>query len=136
MQFSESSETSEISESMLGCETEFLDAGFECSWLHVEKRRSAIRPANSPVALLDGLSNDRNLGLVERSGHRVYGNRSQRGATELDVQLRPLGKDHRALDHVSQLADIARPVVVLKRAHRVFRDLLDPFAHRIAELPH
>jgi hypothetical protein len=50
---------------MLRCETEFLDAGFECSWLHVEKRRGAIRPANSPVALLDGLSNDRNLGLVE-----------------------------------------------------------------------
>jgi hypothetical protein len=34
-------------------------------WLHVEKRRGAIRPANSPVALLDGLSNDRNLGLIE-----------------------------------------------------------------------
>src|SRR5258707_15152205 len=98
MQFSESSETSETSESMLRCETEFLDAGFECSWLHVEKRRGAIRPANSPVALLDGLSNDRNLGLVERSGHRVYGNRSQRRTAELNMQLRPVRKDHRALD--------------------------------------
>src|SRR4030088_3409039 len=121
MQCSENLETSEISESMLRCETEFFDARFECSWLHVEKRRGAIRPANSPVALLDGLSDDRNLGLVERSGHRVYGNRSQRGAAELNVQLRPLGKDHCSLDHVSQLANIARPVIVLERAHRLFR---------------
>ena len=65
MQFSENSETSEISESMLRFETEFLDAGFECRGLHIEKRRGPIRPANAPVAPLYGLANDRNLGLVE-----------------------------------------------------------------------
>jgi hypothetical protein len=65
MQFSENLETSETSESMLRCETEFLDAGFERGRLHVEKRRGPVCPPDSPVALLDGLSNDRKLGLIE-----------------------------------------------------------------------
>jgi hypothetical protein len=55
---------------MLRIETEFLDAGFECRGLHIEKRRGPIRPANAPVAPLYGLPNDRNLGLVARAGQR------------------------------------------------------------------
>jgi hypothetical protein len=75
MQSSENSETSETSELMLRSETELLDAEFERLRLHVEKRRGSIWSSNPPVALLYGLSNDRNLGLVERAGGRLYGNR-------------------------------------------------------------
>jgi hypothetical protein len=45
-------------------------------------------------------------------------------------------EDHRAFDHISKLADIAGPVVFLKRGHRLIRDLVDPLTHRIAEFLH
>ena len=66
---------------MLRRKPELLDAGFECRRLHIEKRRGPIRPANAPIALFDGLSNNRKLGLIERAGHRLYGDRSQRRVT-------------------------------------------------------
>ena len=68
---------------------ELLDAGFERRGLHIEKSRGSVRPANPPIALLDGLPDDRQLGLVERAGRRLYGNRSQRRVAELEYSLGP-----------------------------------------------
>jgi hypothetical protein len=44
---------------------QLLDAGFECGWLDVEKRRSSVRSSNTPIALFNGLQDNYPLGFVE-----------------------------------------------------------------------
>jgi hypothetical protein len=45
-----------------------------------------------------------------------------------DRQARRRGDDHRALHHVAELADVARPRVALQRGEVVLVDRIDPLA--------
>jgi hypothetical protein len=58
-------EPPKIRRSPLGCEPELLDAGFECRWLNVKKRGSPIGSTYTPIALFDGLQNNRARGFIE-----------------------------------------------------------------------
>src|SRR5262249_51519995 len=44
-------------------------------------------------------------------------------------------QDHRALDHVLELADVPRPGIVLEQSERLFRDLGNASRSAAAELP-
>ncbi len=75
-------------------------------------RRSISRSVtDSPIG---SRSSDRQPGVAER-------------------QRRAAREDHRALDHVLQLAHVARPVVGLQQTHDVGRNVVDALAQRAAE---
>jgi hypothetical protein len=51
----------------------------------------------------------------------------------VELHLRPVAEHHRALDHVAELADVARPAVALQDRQRIGGDAIDPPADLIAD---
>src|SRR5205823_11554497 len=116
---------------LLPFELELLDAVANLIAIEPEQRG---RARLVPAAALERLHHKRALELLEldavrRQLHAL--GQPNAGAGERKVfiaELLALGEQHRALDGVAQLADIAGPAVTLQALHRPWRHAFDPFA--------
>src|SRR5688572_14238938 len=92
-------------------------------------------PGLDPAAALERLDDQRTFELLEvdplRRKLNPFGQFGRRASGQREVpvrQLVALGEQHRPLDRVSQLADVARPGVGLQALHRLRRYAADALA--------
>ena len=83
-------------------------------------------PVDSSTDRMCSVSTSTNLRLLRRV--------AAVGCGQLDDEAGAVGDDHRPLDHVPQLADVAGPRVALQRLEARLRQRLDRLAERAGEL--
>src|SRR5262249_31505817 len=102
-------------------------AVFERARFEAEQLGGAGMPTHSPAGAFEHRTNVLAFDVLQPrapSGARGFGPR------ELDDETRSGRDDNRALDGVSQVANVARPRVSLQRQHLFLRDRLDPLTER------
>src|SRR6516225_9971018 len=79
--------------------------------LHPQRRRSAVSTVDLPARAFEGTENGGPFHLGERLWLALGRGMLQRAThpVRIDLQLSPVADNHRALNDVLELADIARP---------------------------
>jgi hypothetical protein len=106
-------------------------ARFQRGWFQPEPIGGARGAANPPARVLENAADVFFLD-VEQLG-AAFGGRGRR-EREGDHQAAAGGDDHRALDDIPELPDVARPGVLLQRREVVPVDRIDPLAKFALEI--
>ena len=108
--------------------TELGHAAVEGIGLDSQELRRASRPAYPPADAFEDRLDLLRLEIVEP--HAAF-RRNGSGGRQVNDQARSLRDDDRPLDHVPQLAHVARPRVTLKGGKALLRDRLDRLSKRL-----
>ena len=101
--------------------------------LQAEAIGGAVGAANAPARDVEHLTHVLLLDIDQAIAALLVPEQRPR---QFDRQLAAARADHRPLDDVAELADVARPRVLPQRVHRLAGDRLDLLAERGRELVH
>src|SRR5258706_11970992 len=108
---------------------EVLDLPVECRTGNPEPRGRAVRPRDAPLPLLERGFDDFPLAVLETRAQPAGAPRTRSGAGRepslVDPERLSGAQDHRPLDDVLKLADVARPIVRLAELQRLLVDPAD-----------
>src|SRR5437867_9569683 len=112
-----------------------LDLRLECRRRHAEPPRGTERSGHAALAFTESSLDGVLFVGRQRAGAEADDRRDPEGPTgeppRIDRESVRITDDHRALDDVLQLADVARPVVRLKQRRRLLGDAADPLADAV-----